>query len=280
VESAGLPYPTVLGLAVDPRGVAWVGTGAGAAMVDVDALAARRGGSRAFTGVNAPLMHQVLDAVYVDRLGQVWFGSAGGVNVYRPDAGGGPGTWPTGFNRLSTRGGLPHNQVYTIFGDSRGRIWFGTGAGVAALTVSGDEFGLGAYDAGRWTTYTRPAAPLAGDTVHAIAEDRRGRLYFGTASGISVLDESEPDPTRRWRRLGAGPAGGLPDPAVQALAVAPDGRLWAGTRDGLAVLDPERPDAGWQTFRALPLSRWLAVWPARRESHILADDVTALVFTR
>ena len=30
VENAGLPYPTVLGLAVDRHGVAWAATGAGA----------------------------------------------------------------------------------------------------------------------------------------------------------------------------------------------------------------------------------------------------------
>ena len=279
VESAGLPYPTVLGLAVDSQGVAWAATGAGGAMVYLEARTSR-GGGRAFTGVNAPLMHQILDAVFVDRQGQVWFGSAGGVNVYRPDAGGGPGTWPTGFNRPSTRGGLPDNQVYTIFGDRRGRIWFGTGGGVAALSVSPDDFGLGAYEPGRWTTHSRPTAPLAGDAVHAIAEDGRGRLYFGTAAGITVLDESESDPARRWRQLGAGPAGGLPDPAVHALAVAPDGRLWAGTAGGLAVLDPERPDAGWQTFRAHPLRRWLALLPDRPGNRILADDVTALAFTR
>ena len=78
VESAGLPYPTVLGLAVDSQGVAWAATGAGGAMVDLETRTSRGGGSRAFTGVNAPLMHQILDAVFVDRQGQVWFGSAGG----------------------------------------------------------------------------------------------------------------------------------------------------------------------------------------------------------
>jgi ligand-binding sensor domain-containing protein len=250
-------------------------------MVDLEALAARRGGSRAFTGVNAPLMHQIMDAVYVDPAGQIWFGSAGGVNVYRPGAGDEPGTWPTGFNRSTTNGALPDNQVYAILGDSRGRIWFGTAHGVAALTPAPDDFGLGAYDAPRWLTFAGQPSPLAGEGVHALAEDGQGRLYFGTDSGVAVLDESEPDPGRRWLRLGGAPAGGLPDPRVRALAVGPDGRLWAGTRGGLAVIDPARPQVGWRTYRAHPVRRWTGyLWPAHWESQILADDVTALAWVK
>ncbi|HEX2517480.1 MAG TPA: two-component regulator propeller domain-containing protein, partial [Chloroflexota bacterium] len=196
VENAGLPYPTVLGLAVDRHGVAWAATGAGAAMIDLDAGAARSGRSRAFTGANAPLMHQIMDAAYVDSGGRVWFGSAGGVNVYRPavpgedDGEDEEGEWVTGFNRVSTAGRLPDNQVYTVLGDSRGRVWFGTAGGAAALTPDPDGFGLGAFEQSRWMTLTRPDVPLAADEVHAIAEDSRGRLYFGTRNGISVLDES------------------------------------------------------------------------------------------
>jgi ligand-binding sensor domain-containing protein len=238
-------------------------------------------------------MHQIMDAVYVDSGGRVWFGSAGGVNVYlpaapgvdqsgrtggpdRPDRSDGGGEWVTGFNRISTGGRLPDNQVYTVLGDSRGRIWFGTAAGAAALSPDSAGYGLGAFEQSRWTTLTRPDAQLAGDAVHAIAEDRRGRLYFGTREGISVLDESQPDPARRWRQIG-----GLPHPWVQALVVGPDGRLWAGTKGGLAVLDPDRPEAGWQSFKAHPLGRWIGfLWPPLGEGHIVSDDVTSLVFSR
>ena len=271
-------------------------------MVDLDAGAARSGRSRAFTGANAPLMHQLMDAVYVDSGGRVWFGSAGGVNVYLPGDSATTGTtgtgengeWVTGFNRISTAGGLPDNQVYTVLGDSQGRIWFGTAGGAAVLTPDPTAFGLGAFEPSRWTTLTRPGAPLAGDEVHAIAEDSRGRLYFGTRSGISVLDESQPDPARRWRQLPAsspegsaagggagGSAGGLPHPWVQALVVGPDGRLWAGTRGGLAVIDADRPEAGWQSYRAHPLGRWVGLlWPPLWQGHIVSDDVTSLLFSR
>ena len=195
----------------------------------------------------------------------------------------------TGFNRTSTAGGLPDNQVYTVLGDSQGRIWFGTAGGVAALTPDPTDFGLGAFEPSRWMTLTRPGAPLAGDEVHAIAEDGRGRLYFGTRNGISVLDEFRAGPrpalapapiqlSRGARRRGE--LGGLPHPWVQALVVGPDGRLWAGTRGGLAVIDPDRPESGWQSFRAHPLGRWVGLmWPPLWQGHILSDDVTSLLFS-
>jgi ligand-binding sensor domain-containing protein len=281
VESDGLPYPTVLGLAVDRRGVAWAATGAGAAMVDRRPATGARWASRAFTNVNAPLLHQILDAVYVDPEGRVWFGGAGGVNVYRPETADSPSDWLTGFNQESTRGALPDNQVYTIVGDGQGRVWLGTPRGAAVFTPDAAAFGMGAFDAWRWQTFDRPPdAPLAGDAVYAIVEDRQGRLYFGTRRGVTVLDEAQSDPAQRWRRLGAAEGQpGLPDPRVQALAFGPDGRLWAGTQGGLAVYDPARPQEGWRAYRANPGRRWAGyLWPQLWERNILDDDVTALAW--
>ncbi|HEX2035003.1 MAG TPA: two-component regulator propeller domain-containing protein [Chloroflexota bacterium] len=272
VENAGLPYPTVLGLAVDQQGVAWAATGFGAAMVDP------RGQSRVFTQRNAPLLHQLLDAVHVDAAGLVWFGGAGGVNVYRPARPGREADWLAGFGRLSSAGALPDNQVYTILSDSRGRVWFGTAGGAAALTPSREAYALGTLERSRWLTLTRPDAPLAHDAVHAIVEDAQGRIWFGTKGGITVLDEGAPTPEGRWQQVGAGP-GALPHPWVQALAVSPDGRIWAGTRGGLAVYDPSHPDNGWLTYRAHPVRRWTGyLIPGHWEQNLIADEVTALAW--
>ncbi len=288
VENAGLPYPTVLGLAIDRRGVAWAATGAGGAMIDrrpAGGPAEGRsldGTTQAFTSLNAPLLHQILDAVYVDPQGRVWFGGAGGVNVYRPEEPGRPGEWLTGFNRYSTNGALPAHQVHTIFQDSKGRMWFGTPEGAATFLPSSDQFGLGAFDPARWQTFAPPGTALPDKvSVHAIAEDRHGRIYLGTKGGVAVLDEAQGDPQRRWREMGtAGPAG-LPHPWVQALLLGPDGRVWAGTHGGLSVYDPARPQDGWQTYRAHPWRRWMGyLWPAHWEQNIINDDVTSLAWTK
>ena len=271
VENAPLPYPTVLGVAVDARGVAWAATVAGAAGVD----GLRNG--RAFNGRTAPLMHQLLDAAAVDHEGRVWFGGAGGVNVYEPPATWSePGRWPAGFNRYLTDDGLPNNLVFTIFEDSRGRMWFGTDGGAAAFTPEATAYSLGSADRARWLTLSARTSPLANEKTHAIAEDRQGRIYLGTEAGVSVLDESAP-PDRRWSTIG--PAR-LPHAHVEALLAAPDGRIWIGTKGGLTVYDPGAPAAPLPVYRANGLRYWTGLfWAPHARQDVLADEITALAWS-
>jgi ligand-binding sensor domain-containing protein len=281
-RNSALPSPQVLGVAVDPHGITWAATGAGGAALHPSV------GAWSFTDRNAPLLHSILDAVWVDGAGRVWFGGAGGVNVYRPPvAAGDSGDWVVGFTRNSSQGGLPDDLVYAILEDAHGRMWFGTAGGVGVLTPEATAFALGAYDPGRWQTFTTRSAPLVDDKVHALVEDQAGRIWIGTEQGISVV--SLPPPARageaaRWERPGGDQApgpGALPHPWVQALAVGPDGRMWAGTRAGLAVYDPAQPAQGWRVYRANPLRRWLGyLWPAFWRQNVLANDVTALTWAR
>jgi ligand-binding sensor domain-containing protein len=271
VENAPLPYPTVLGVAVDRRGVAWAATVAGAAAVD-----AERNG-RAFNGRTAPLMHQLLDAAYVDRAGRVWFGGAGGVNVYEPPTTWSePGRWPSGFNRWLTDGALPDSLVFTIFEDSRGRMWFGTDGGAAALSPDPGAYSLGSDQRARWLTFTTATSPLLHDKTHAIAEDRQGRIYLGTESGVSIYDESVPA-ERRWSAI---QGSRLPHPYVDTLLAAPDGRMWIGTKNGLTVYDPRQPAAELPVYRAHPLRYWTGLfWAPHASMDVPANEITALAWS-
>ncbi len=290
-EDSALPHRQVLALATDQRGNLWAATAKGGAMLGANAPHLGAPASeRAFTNQNAPLLHQILDAVCVDHDGRVWFGGAGGVNVYEPGrAPGEPGSWPTGFTSVSTRGGLPADLVFTCLVDSHGRVWFGTASGAAVFTPDPAAYGLGAFDETRWQTFTMSSAPLPHDKVHALAEDRQGRIWIGTEGGLAVLDERASTGSGGdgpWRVFtaaapaGAAPAAaGLPHPWVQALLASPDGRIWAGTKGGLAVYDPAHPEQGWRSFRAHPLRRWTGLlWPPHWRENILSDDVTALAW--
>jgi hypothetical protein len=275
MSRSDLPNAGVLALAVDGDGAAWVGTEEGGATID------ESGRGRAFTAANTPLLHQILDAVCVDRGGRVWFGGAGGVNVFQPPAARrGSGDWPAGFTRYSSGGALPDDLVFAIYEDRRGRMWFGTRGGAAVIAPDPNGFALGAFDLARWQTFTTINAPLPHDKVHAIVEDRQGRIWLGTEKGIAILDESRPA-ADQWQRLLTAPdIPGSPSGAwITALAVSPDGRIWAGTKQGLAVLNPADPAQGWQTYRSHPLRRWTGLfWPPHRSQDIVSNDVTALAW--
>jgi ligand-binding sensor domain-containing protein len=298
--NSALPHPQVMGIAVDGRGTAWAATANGGAAIDPSMP------DRTFTTLNAPLLHTILDAAYVDPAGRVWFGGAGGVNVYQPgtgtSGGAGDGIWPVGFTRYSSNGGLPDDLVFAISGDSRGRVWFGTAGGVAAFTPDPAAFALGADTPENWQTFTPANSPLVHGRVHAIVEDRQGRMWLGTDAGISVVPAAaRAGDASGWQQFSAGPgrrsgqadhsgqagqagdagSGGLPHPFVQALALGPDGRVWAGTPGGLAVYDPAHPEQGWSAYRASPLKRWAGyLWPPFWRQTLVSNDVTALAWSR
>jgi ligand-binding sensor domain-containing protein len=272
-ENGTLPNSVVLGLTVDREGGVWAATGGGGAALFPD------GRNFAFTSGNAPLLHQILDTAYVDPAGRVWFGGAGGMNVYQPPLPGqDEGQWPVGFARATTNGALPDDLVHVVAGDTKGRVWFATAGGAAVLSPDPSAFGLGAFDPSRWQTFTTTNSPLSHDFVHAIAEDRQGHIWLGTRAGADVLEETAPGQFR-WQHHGAGGPHGLPNPWVRSLLVAPDGRVWAGTHGGLAVYDPAQPGQGWLSFHANLLRRWTGyLWPPFWQQNILSDDVTALAW--
>lgn len=79
------------------------------------------------------------------------------------------------WDTLTTRDGLPHNWVYDLFEDSRGRMWVGTWGG-----------GLGVLADGRWRTYDRRHG-LPSDAVTCVREDARGEIWAATDGGMSRL---------------------------------------------------------------------------------------------
>jgi ligand-binding sensor domain-containing protein/signal transduction histidine kinase len=120
----------------------------------------------------------------------------------------------------SGRNGL----VYSLHHDRRGRLWIGTyRSGVLRV----DD-----------PTAARPAAVnlttaqgLSSNRIGGITEDRFGRIYIGTDSGVDVLEES-----KRIRHFGT--AEGLPHPFAGVAYADPDGEIWLGTLNGVARFTP------------------------------------------
>lgn len=80
------------------------------------------------------------------------------------------------WESLTTRNGLPHNWIYDLYQDSKGRIWVGTWGGGVAL-----------HDAKMWRTFTKRDG-LHSNAVTSIKEDKDGKIWVGTDEGLNLFD--------------------------------------------------------------------------------------------
>jgi len=111
------------------------------------------------------------------------------------------------------------NYVYSIFQDSRNRIWFAT-----------DGRGLTMLDNNNFTYYN-DSKKINDDHIYSITEDKRGNIWFSTASaglykfdGKNFTDYVEKD--------------GLSDLTVSALKTDSAGNIIIVHQKGLDILDP------------------------------------------
>jgi diguanylate cyclase (GGDEF)-like protein len=202
----GLPHSTVNAVAQTADSYLWLATWEGIA---------RYGGGefRLFRSDDIPgLLDDSVRAIHLGPHGDLWAGSGRG-GIVRLRA----GRWTS----------LPpvFGMVTDLHEERSGRLW------VATL-----RSGLVRIDGPRRHAYTT-AEGLATDVVNAVAIDRAGRAWAGTAQGLARI---EGDRARMLRS-------GLPAGPVLALHALPDGRLVVGTERGAYVGDgaafvPLHPD--------------------------------------
>jgi signal transduction histidine kinase len=115
-----------------------------------------------FAGTAGGLRSDRVSAVFVDREGVVWFGTNRGVCRYDPQ----------GVRVETLSDDTESNFVRSLYRTTKGRILVGTNRG---LFVRDEQ-------ARAW----REVEEVSGRTIYALAEDPRGTLLVGTASGLYV----------------------------------------------------------------------------------------------
>lgn len=134
------------------------------------------------------------------------------------------------FDRLTYADGLPNSHVGSIVQDKLGFIWFGT------------QDGLGRYDGTRITPYRHDEAnpaSLSGNYITALALDKDGKLWVGTAEAGVNLYDPDTDSFTRYGAADKGTKGGLSSAGVTAILRDGKDRMWfAMTGGGLNRFDP------------------------------------------
>lgn len=179
-----------------------------------------------------------------------------------------------------TAGGLRSDHVYTIFQDREDVIWFGTDRGVcrfdpnavrvesigdiaesnfvrtfyqtsAGQLLAGTNRGLFVYDSSRseWNS----VAGLARNIIYSVAEDNRGRLLVGSASGFFVSNGPSKDiGTLSFNRVEAGSGNADALGSIRAITQFRGSVYVASYGRGVERLDDNRLQNLWNANLAVP----------------------------
>ncbi|WP_158549248.1 EAL domain-containing protein [Lysobacter silvisoli] len=144
-----------------------------------------------------------------------------------------------------------------------GQLWLGS-TGHGALRYDPASGAIAHYD------YREgDAQGLSHPVVHALLEDRAGRIWFGTGDGLDLLEPGS-GRMRHYRHVADDPSS-LPGNLVRALHQSADGTVWIGGHAGLSraverggVLRFEHPLAAAMNDRPVPVVFTIAESPNGR----------------
>ncbi|HEX2867472.1 MAG TPA: two-component regulator propeller domain-containing protein [Ignavibacteriales bacterium] len=120
---------------------------------------------------NSPLNSSSINALALDRRGELWIGTSAGINVI-PDT-------QNPRNNIGTVEPLRSRVVNCITVDALNQKWVGTQQGVFVVSSDGTKL---------ISNYTSSNSPLPSDVVNSIAIDNNtGTVYMGTDYGLTSV---------------------------------------------------------------------------------------------
>jgi len=212
----------------DATGTLWIGTETG-----LDRLDRASGTFTHFknTPENPDAAYGIITAIADDGAGGMWLGVFGrGLEHFDPQH----NSFTTHEYHLEeVQASLVfYRQIYAVFRAGDGHIWVGTTRGLYELDpVTGAAM--------HYDHDPQDPGSLSSSEIHAIMEDRTGRLWIGTwGGGLNQLDRA----TGKFTHYTVND--GLPNNTVYCILEDQSGRLWLSTNNGLSRFDP-----GARTFR-------------------------------
>lgn len=171
------------------------------------------------------LTSDVIVNLLMDSQKRLWIGTyQGGVNVMHGDR----------IERIPYGKGLPGTSgpnVWDIFEDSRGNVWFASLADGIDVLVEED----GHYEHFDHDHYGEPQY-LETTFFNCISEDARGLIWIGGGNGIELIDKSTFE-VKDLAEQGYQSLLALRSSIVTDLMNDGQGRMWIGTSEGLYVFE-------------------------------------------
>lgn len=138
-----------------------------------------------FNQQNSALASNIIRKLYEDADGNIWIGTAKGLNkIVADDASSTQPTFQLFRNVKNNPNSLSHDYILDIFQSSSGYLWIGTFGGGLNQLVQNDE---------RSTVFKRfmESDGLPNNTVKGILEDQKGDLWLATNGGMSKFSPTE-----------------------------------------------------------------------------------------
>lgn len=134
---------------------------------------------------------------------------------------------------------LVSQYIRSIFQDSKGNFWFGP-AGQSVVRYDGDT--LKYYSKVEFFYDNNSIDGGYGNSVHAITEDKKGNIWFGTNQGAIKYDGKNFKSYTEKNGLSNSKVG------RKSILVDKSGDIWVGTQDGVFRYIPSADSTGGQCF--------------------------------
>ncbi len=207
----GLSNPIVFNILQDRQGYMWFATLSGLNKYD---------GYKFTVFRKTPFAFEALQAMYEDRIGNLWVGSGGGLYLVHRDTG--------TASRYSYRG-----DVFCLFEDGQGILWFSDSTGLYGMDPKTKII--------EYSYYHNPDEPVSAESlsfniVYTIHEEPDGDLWLGTLRGLDYFDR-ESNTFTHYLHDPEDPQS-IGEGSISIIHEDRYGNLWIGTEGGgLNLLD-------------------------------------------
>lgn len=177
-----------------------------------------------FTKSNSPIASNDVYSLLQDPQGNTWLATLDGLQIFHAESrkfspiG---SLQPVGKQVKEQEEELASRQIYTLYEDSRNRIWIGSELGIYTYSTSS-----------RLLTHYNIGSAQKNERIHCFLEDHQGQMWVGMQSGLGLLNEKQQSIKVYTTN------DGLSNNNVMGILEDSMHRLWISTNNGLSCISP------------------------------------------